>query len=210
MLTTRHKAALNRFFEHPARWMVRLGLGPSTVTVGGLALVGASCLFLLVTRRIFSFCVLVTLASLLDALDGAVARVSGRVTKFGAYLDAVCDRVGEAIIIIAVASVTGDWLLSAIVLAGAMLVSYTKARAAMEVPIANLEWPDLMERTERGTIYLVGLALSSFIPWRPFGRDLFWWTLVVLAVLVSATVLQRILRARRLIEARSTPTSLTR
>ena len=210
MLTTRHKTALNRVFEPPARWVARLGIGPSVVTVGGLALVVASCLVLLVTRRIVSFCVLVTLASLLDALDGAVARVSGRVTKFGAYLDAVCDRVGEAVVIISVASVTGYWRLSAIVLAGAMLVSYTKARAAMEVPISNLEWPDLMERAERGAIYIVGLALSRFIPWRPLGRDLFSWTLVVLTALIYATVLQRLLRARRLIEARSAPPSRTR
>ena len=202
MLTTRYKAALNRVFEPPARWVARLGIGPSVVTVGGLALIVASCLWLLLTRRIFSFCVLVTLASLLDALDGAVARVSGRVTKFGAYLDAVCDRVGEATVIISVASVTGTWRLSAIMLAGAMLVCYTKARAAMEVPVENLEWPDLMERAERGTIYIVGLALSRFIPWRPLGRDLFWWTLAVLTVLIYATVLQRLLRAKRLIQAR--------
>ena len=142
------------------------------------------------------------MASLLDALDGAVARVSGRVTKFGSYLDAVCDRVAEALVILSVAVVTGYWVLSSAVLAGAFLVSYTKARAAMEVPIANLEWPDLMERAERGVVYIVGLGLKPLIPWRPFGRDLFWWTLVVLTVLVYATVLQRVLRAKRLIQTR--------
>lgn len=202
MLTTRHKAALNHFFERPARWIVSLGLGPSAITVGGLGLVAASCAFLLVTRHIAVFCVLVTLASLLDALDGAVARVSGRVTKFGSYLDAVCDRAGEAVVILSVAVVTGYWGLSSAVLAGILLISYTKARAAMEVPIANLEWPDLMERVERDTIYIVGLLLSQLSPWRPLGRDLFWWTLVVLAPLVYATVLQRMLRAKRLIETR--------
>jgi len=59
-------------------------------------------------------------------------------------------------------------------------------------------------------VFIAGLAASRLIRWRPLGRDLFWWTLVVLAALIYATVLQRILRARRLIEARSTPTSLTR
>lgn len=202
MLTTRYKTALDRFFERPAGWVVRLGLGPSAVTLGGLVLVAASCAFLVVTRQIVVFCVLVTLASVLDALDGAVARVSGRVTKFGSYLDAVCDRAGEALVILCVAVVTGYWVLSGAVLVGALLVSYTKARAAMEVPVANLEWPDLMERTERGVVYIVGLLLSCLLPWRPFGRDLFWWTLVVLVALVYATVLQRMLRAKRLIEMR--------
>jgi len=173
------------------------------VTLGGLVLVAASCAFLVVTRRIVVSCVLVTLASVLDALDGAVARVSGRVTKFGAYLDAVCDRAAEALVILSVAVVTGYWLLSSLVLVGAFLISYAKARAAMEVPVANLEWPDLMERTERGVVFIAGLAASRLIRWRPLGRDLFWWTLVVLLALVSVTVLQRMLRAKRLIEMRS-------
>jgi len=202
MLTTRYKTVLNRAFDVPARWLARFHLNPNAVTIGGVALVGASCLFLLLTRRVIPFCFLVLLASLLDALDGAVARVSGRATKFGAYLDAICDRVGEALIVLTVASVTGYWALSAVLLVGAMLVSYAKARAAMEVPVGNLEWPDLMERTERGSLYLAGLLASRLVGWRPLERDLFWWTLVVLIALIYATVAQRLLRAKRLIEAR--------
>jgi hypothetical protein len=73
----------------------------------------------------------------------------------------------------------------------------------MEIPVSNQEWPDLMERTERGVLFVAGLAAGVVLPWRPLGRDLFWWTLAVLNVLVYATVVQRVLRARRLIEARS-------
>lgn len=143
------------------------------------------------------------LGGALDALDGAVARASGRVTAFGAYLDAMCDRYVEALIVLTGAMLSGYWLLSSLVLAGAMLVSYAKARAAMEAPVSNLEWPDLMERTERGYCYLAGLVVSQLVGWRPFGRDLFWWTLAVLAVLIHATVVQRIVRARRLIQERA-------
>ncbi|MBI3323143.1 MAG: CDP-alcohol phosphatidyltransferase family protein [Candidatus Omnitrophica bacterium] len=172
------------------------------MTLLGLLLVAASCLFLLLTRNLLVFCGLAVAASLLDALDGAVARLSGRVTKFGSYLDAVCDRYAEACVVVAVAFVTGYWLLSTVVLVGALMVSYTKARAAMEVPVANLEWPDLMERPERGAVYIVGLAASQLVSVRLLGRDLFWWTLVLLSVLIHATVIQRILRARRLIASR--------
>jgi phosphatidylglycerophosphate synthase len=139
----------------------------------------------------------------LDALDGSLARVSGRVTKFGAYLDAVCDRYVEAAVAGAVAYVTGHWLLIGVVLVGSLLVSYTKARAAMEVKVLNDEWPDLMERTERNVLFIVGLAAGSLIPWRPMGHDIFWWTLVLLSVLIHLTVVQRILRARRFILERS-------
>jgi len=179
-----------------------LGIGPSAITLLGLGLVAASCLFLLVTRQLLVFCVLVTSACLFDALDGAVARVGGRVTRFGAYLDAVCDRYAEGVVVVSVAVVTGYWALSTIVLVGAMLVSYAKARAAMEAPVSNLEWPDLMERTERDVLYIAGLAASQLLPWRPGGHDLFWWTLVLLSVLVHGTVLQRVLRARGIIRAR--------
>lgn len=202
MLTSRYKSAFNRLVEPPARLMVHLGVSPSAVTLLGLLLVAASCLFLVLTRNLLVFCGLAVAASLLDALDGAVARLGGRVTKFGAYLDAVCDRYGEACVVVSVAFVTGYWLLSMVVLAGALMVSYAKARAAMEVPVANLEWPDLMERAERGVVYLAGLAASQVVPWRPLGHDLFWWTLALLSVLIHATVIQRILRARRLIASR--------
>jgi len=183
--------------------LVRRNVSPSAVTLTGLGVVLASCLWLVLARRILPFCLLVTAGALLDSVDGAVARAGGRVTKFGAYLDALCDRYSEAAVILAVAAVTGYWALSLVALAGGMLVSYAKARAAMEAPVANREWPDLMERTERGIFYIVGLAVSQVVPWKPFGHDLFWWTLIVFCVLVHATVLQRIRRAKRLIEARS-------
>ncbi len=203
MVLTRYKTAVNRGIAPLAAVLFHLGVSPSAVTLLGLLLVLLSCLFLVRTHRLLAFCGLVTAATLCDALDGAVARAGGRVTKFGAYLDAVCDRYAEGAVFLAVAVVTGYWLLSGLVLLGALLVSYTKARAAMEVPVVNEEWPDLMERTERGVVYVVGLAASQVLPaWRPLGRDLFWWTLVLLAVLIHATVLQRILRARRLIRAR--------
>jgi len=160
------------------------------------------CLVFLRTREVIPFCVAMAAVGCLDGLDGAVARASGRVTQFGAYLDAMADRYVEAAVVITVASVTGYWVLSSLVLVGALLVSYAKARAAMEVPVANQEWPDLMERTERGTLFLTGLLVSALLPWQPLGRDLFWWTLVVLAALVWLTVIQRVLRARRLILSR--------
>ena len=175
---------------------------PSAITLATPVLGAVVCLWFVRSRLILGFCLAIALVGCLDGLDGVVARVSGRVTKFGAYLDAVCDRYFDAMVILTVAFVTGYWLLSMLVLAGSLLVSYTKARAAMEVPVSNLEWPDLMERTERSALFLAGLAASALISWRPFGQDLFWWTLLILALLTHLTVVQRMLRARRFIAER--------
>ena len=203
MVTARYKSFFTPFLHPLARRLSRWGVSPSAVTLTGLLLVFVSCFFVLWTKRLLAFCGLVTVSVLCDALDGAVARVSGRVTKFGAYLDAVCDRYAEAAMLLSVAAVTGYWALSIVVIVGALLTSYAKARAAMEVRISNEEWPDVMERTERFLLFVVGLAASQLIPWRPGGRDLYWWALLVLAVLTHATVIQRIMRARRLIRLRS-------
>lgn len=203
MLTTRYKPALNRFLEPLASGIARCGISPSAITLAGPILGLFVCLAFLRTRAVIPFCLAITAVACLDGLDGPVARVSGRVTKFGAYLDAVCDRYFEATVVITVAIVTGYWLWSMTGLAGSMLVSYAKARAAMEVPVSNQEWPDLMERPERGALYGVGLAAGALVSWRPLGHDLFWWTLVGLNVLIHLTVVQRILRARRFIQTRS-------
>jgi len=202
VLTTRYKGALNQFLEPLAAAIARTGVSPTAITLAVPLLTFAACFWLIRTVAILPFCVIMALVGSLDGLDGAVARASGRVTKFGAYLDALCDRYVEAMVVLAAASVTGYWTLSLIALVGALLVSYAKARAAMEVPVSNLEWPDLMERGERSALFLIGLAASTLVPWQPLGKDLFWWTLLLLAVLTHLTVVQRILRAGRFISSR--------
>ena len=202
MVTARYKLGFAYVLSPLARWLSRAGVPPSAITLMGLALIFGSCVFVIRTGRVLAFCGLVAASGLFDVLDGAVARMSGRVTKFGAYLDAVCDRYAEAAVVVSVAIVTGYWIVSTVVLVGAFMTSYAKARAAMETPISNTEWPDLLERGERCLIYGVGLAGSQLIPCRPGGRDLYWWTLVLLAWLTHVTVVQRVLRARRFIRTR--------
>ena len=205
MLATRYKQVFNRVLEPVAAALARFGISPNALTLTCPVLASVVCLVFVRTGTVLPFCVAIAAVGCLDALDGAVARASGRVTRLGAYLDAMADRYVEAIVVLSVAQVTGYWVLSMIVLAGALLVSYAKARAAMEVAISNLKWPDLMERLERDVLFIVGFLLSATVPWKPLGRDLFWWTLLLLAVLIHITVLQRILRARRYILTRGRP-----
>ena len=203
MVTTRYKSSVSRALEPLARWLARRGVSPTALSLLGLFGSALVCLLFLRTRAVIPFCLAIAAVGSLDALDGAVARAGGRATREGAYLDALCDRYVDVMVVGSVAIVTGAWALSLLVLAGALLVSYAKARAAMEVRVANEEWPDLMERTERAILFLGGLLLSRLIAWRPLGHDLFWWTLVALALLIHLTVLQRMVRALRIIRERS-------
>jgi phosphatidylglycerophosphate synthase len=202
VLTTRHKGFFSALLAPLAKALAQAGVSPTALTLATPVLTALVCWWFLRTRAIGPFCVVVGVVAAFDGLDGAVARAAGRVTKLGAYLDAVCDRYVDSLLVLTVAAATGYWALGMVVLAGALLISYTKARAAMEVPVGNQEWPDLMERTERLVLLLGGFAASEWLGWRVLGRDLCWWALVGLAVLSHATVLQRIIRAKRFIESR--------
>jgi phosphatidylglycerophosphate synthase len=203
MLWARYKAPLNRLLDPLARQLAALGVSPNAITLAIPLLTLAACGWVLQTRAVPAFCFLMGGIGCLDVLDGAVARVSGRTSRTGAYLDAMGDRYVEVFVVATGAIISGYWLLHLLVISGALLVSYAKARAAMEVPVSNQEWPDLMERGERAALYLLGWLTGATCPWQPAGRDLFWWALVLLALLTHVTAGQRLIRAAGLIRTRS-------
>ena len=203
MATSKYKAQFNAWFDPTGRFLASCHIAPNTLTLLGLIFTLASCAYLIWTENVLVFCVLIFVCALFDGLDGAVARASGRVTKFGSYLDAMCDRYMETSVVLAVAYVTGFWLPSVLIVIGIMNTSYAKARAAMEVPVTNLEWPDLLEKGERGLIYWLGLILSELIGRPIFGYDLFYWVLWALVIGVHFTVIQRMMRAKKYIETRN-------
>jgi len=179
------------------RLLAKLSIHPNVITLSGLILCGLSCAYLLISKNLFNFCFIVGAVALFDSLDGAVARASGKSSRFGSYLDAMTDRLFDGFIIIAVASVTGYWVLSSIFLLLSLSVSYAKARCEMEVRIGNNKWPDLLERTERLFFYLLSLLLSQIFKVEFLGYNLFGWMLLLLNMGVGFTLVQRIVRARR-------------
>lgn len=202
-MLTAYKDRFKKVPEFFGRIFIRLGFSPNGVTLLSLALGWLTSVFYVWHRNAVLFGILIVVWGLFDAVDGAVARLSNRVTKFGAYLDAMCDRLFEAAAGLAAAYVSGYWVLSFLLVVGTLLVSYAKARAAMEVTVSNNEWPDFMERTERGVLFIAGLILWGLFPAaRIFGKDIFFWTLAALNLAVYGTLVQRILRARRFITLR--------
>jgi len=203
MLDGRYGDRLNRLWEFLARGLARSGLSPNAVTLAGLVLVVAGAAAYPIHRDSLVFAVWLALAFSFDGLDGALARLTGRSSKFGGYLDAVVDRYQELAVLAAIAWVHDAWPAALLVVSGGFLTSYNKARAAMEIEIDNAGWPDLFERLERVIFLVALLAIGRFLPVVP-GTDvpLMPAGLVVLGVLAHATALQRFARARARIAER--------
>jgi CDP-diacylglycerol--glycerol-3-phosphate 3-phosphatidyltransferase len=142
--------------------------------------------------------VLVLLVGLFDLLDGAMARVRGLKTRFGAFLDSTLDRMSEAVLLGGVLwlhhddPVYGPWypILTLAVLTGSLLVSYTRARAEGLEPRVECEvgW---LPRPQRVILLAAGLITG-----------LTFEALVLLAVLTNVTTVQRILHVRRSLAGR--------
>ena len=197
-MLTQVKPSFRRIVEAPARGLIGLGLTPNAVTLAALAISLALCALLAWTGWLLVFIPLLGLSLLLDALDGPVARLSGRVTKTGGYLDALCDRLADGALCLALAAATGHWRLYFVVALGASVFSYAQARAGMGAPAGNDAWPDLMERTERCAFLLVSaFAYGLFPTWTLAGLDVLDWALGALALLVYISLAQRVLRAVR-------------
>ncbi len=172
--------------------LARLGVTPNHLTAAGVLGNGAAAA--LAARGDFLPAGIVMLAaSSLDLLDGALARATGKVTRFGSVFDAVMDRVSEAAVLFGLLYYFSDrggreeeLLIFAAVVAS-FLVSYTRARAeVVDIPMRE----GLFGRAER--VLLLGLGLII---------DQVTVVLWILAVAAGATAVQRLvlawLRARR-------------
>lgn len=133
---------------------------------------------------------LIIVAGIFDALDGSLARLTNRVTKFGAFLDSTTDRFAEGAlyfgILFAFMQRGIDWVVYLIYLTllGSLMVSYTRARAE-GIGVEMKE--GLMTRFERIALLVIGLILTAF-----FGDAPILGVLSILAVFTNFTAWQRI------------------
>jgi phosphatidylinositol phosphate synthase len=128
------KDALRQLLRPLVRLLSALRVRPDTLTVLGWTLsFGAAALFGLGYARIAG--VVMLLGGLFDALDGAVARESNRMSAFGAFLDSTLDRLSEATIFVgiiyfyAAAARPYEALLAGVAMTFSLLTSYARARA---------------------------------------------------------------------------------
>jgi len=177
--------------------LARTRVTPNVLTTTGVSLCLVAAVLVGFESRnpwLFYWLAAVTfvVGSLLDILDGALARAGGKSTPFGAFIDSTTDRVGEGAMLAAIALVFSrhgeDWavVMAVAAVVGSFLVSYTRARAEALGLRGDV---GLGSRAERVVVITAGLV---FAPWGGLP-----WAIVVLAATAWLTVVQRILHVRK-------------
>jgi CDP-diacylglycerol--glycerol-3-phosphate 3-phosphatidyltransferase len=182
--------------------LARTRVSPNALTAAGVTLcaLAAVVVYFEYRNELLAFwlgAVLFVIGSVLDILDGALARQSGKGTPFGAFLDSTTDRISEGFMLGAIALVfsrDGNEVALAFTIAaiaGSFLVSYTRARAEALGLKGDV---GLGSRAERVVVIVSGLVLA---PWGVLP-----WAIYLLTATAWITVLQRVLSVRAQLRAR--------
>ncbi len=201
MLSRYARAVVSAVFAPAARALVRRGVDPDVVTVLGTLGTVLSALLLLPNGYLVAGSLVVTVFTLTDSLDGAMAREMGRTGTWGAFLDSTLDRLGDAAIFLGVAlwflgagadgpaeRTAGLLALGCLVLGS--VVSYAKARAEGLGMTADV---GIAARADR----LVAVLAATFFVGLGAPTALMVVVLAVLAVLSAFTIGQRVATVRR-------------
>jgi CDP-diacylglycerol--glycerol-3-phosphate 3-phosphatidyltransferase len=197
MLNRFARAFATRLLTPLATVLIRLRISPDIVTIVGTFGVCFGALVFYPRHQFFWGSAFIAVFATFDTLDGTMARLSGRSTKWGAYLDSTLDRVADSAIFAGLVlwySGDGDTpYLAALALACLILgsvVSYAKARAEGLGMTANV---GIAERAERVIVVLLATALVGLgVP-----EVLLTVVLSLLALASLITVIQRMLEVRR-------------
>ena len=183
------RKAITRYFELPAAAALsRAGVGPNAVTLFGLAIAGVSA-YLIATGNLLAGGLVLLASGAFDMLDGALARSTGKATRFGALLDSVVDRLAEALVLLGLllhyTQRGPDWGAALVyaALVGSLMVSYLRARSeglGIECKVG------LMQRPERVVVLGVGLIAAH------------WYTAAALAALGAIAALTLFTMCQRL------------
>ncbi|MDX1521944.1 MAG: CDP-alcohol phosphatidyltransferase family protein, partial [Anaerolineae bacterium] len=170
------------FLEPIARFISQTGVTPNVITITGFILMIGVAL-VLAQGNFFLGGWLIIAAAIFDALDGTLARMMGRTSRFGAFLDSTLDRFSEAVIFLGIfIHLSGqnqqlELILIYATVVGSLMVSYARARAeGIGVPLKD----GLFTRFERILLLVIGLI---------FG--LMTLTLWLLAIFSNLTAIQR-------------------
>ena len=195
------RGALRSYFEEPgARLFKAVGFTPNGITLLGFAVCVVSACLVAYGWLVWGGVAFLA-GGILDLFDGALARLTGKATPFGALLDSVFDRLGEAALFVGLgvyilrADVAEDYrayFLIALLLAliFSQGVSYLRARGE---GLGAFTRAGVMTRTER--VILLGAALLlSWIPWLLMG------ILVAIAAVSCFTLFQRMFTIRNMLD----------
>jgi CDP-diacylglycerol--glycerol-3-phosphate 3-phosphatidyltransferase/CDP-diacylglycerol--inositol 3-phosphatidyltransferase len=208
----RFRAFWTKVFTPVVRLLLRMGVSPDAVTVIGTLGVVAGALVFFPRGDLLVGVLVITAFVFSDMIDGAMARMSGRVSPFGAFLDSTLDRVGDAAIFGGLAMYyvgPGDnaafAALAIYCLTMGSVTSYARARAeslGMQAKVG------IAERADRLVAILVITGLADIANLLGAGEKALWAipvTLGLLALASTVTVVQRILVVRAQAQALTGP-----
>lgn len=188
MLSNRLRERVQALLNFIARGLNAVGLTPNAITlIGFFAMCGVG--FVLANGYLALGGALTIVAGIFDALDGSLARLTNRVSKFGAFLDSTTDRFAEGALYLGILfwylqrGVTFVAYLIYLTLLGSLMVSYARARAE-GIGVECRE--GLFTRFERMALLVIGLILTAV-----FGDAPMLGVLAILAVLTNVTAVQR-------------------
>jgi CDP-diacylglycerol--glycerol-3-phosphate 3-phosphatidyltransferase len=200
----RFRAFWTKVFSPVVTLLLRLGVSPDAVTLVGTLGVAAGALIFFPQGHLLVGVLVITAFVFSDLVDGAMARQSGRVSPFGAFLDSTLDRIGDAAIFGGLAMYyvgPGDndalAALAIYCLTMGSVTSYARARAeslGMQAKVG------IAERADRLVFILVITGLADIVNLLGVGEDALWAipaALGLLAVASTVTVVQRILAVRQ-------------
>ena len=169
MLSIRGRASVSKVTLPLGRALLRTGLTPDAMTVIGTVATVAAAVTLFPMGHLFWGTMVIWLFVMFDMLDGAMARARGGGTRFGAVLDATCDRIADGAIFAGLAwwcawTQPHQWLFVAtmICLVTSQVISYAKARAEASGLYGD---GGLIERPDRLIIVLVGAGFTGLGLW---------------------------------------------
>ena len=195
MISSALKPAVTRLINPVARFALRCGLTPNSVTVIGASGLVISAAYFYSNERFFIGTLVIALFSLSDLFDGAMARISQNgASSWGGFLDSTIDRITDSAIVISVLVYLvryQDPLSYVVVIAliSGVLIPYIRAKAEsydIECSVG------IAERTERLIISLTAIGLHGLSV--PYALATGFWLLAILGVITTA---QRLLVVRK-------------
>jgi len=210
ILSKKIKEGFVRAIAPLCKFLCGLGLSPNALTLVGLSLSMVAGL-IYASGSFFEAGVVLILAGTCDVLDGQMARLTGKISSFGAFLDSAIDRFSELFIFLGLAwhfsrlsvenpeSALGSVMILIVILAlaGSFLVSYTRARAEGMAVECKVGW---MQRPERIALLIFGSLLAG-LP--VVGQFIMTGTIFIIAVLSNYTAVQRIVYVKNQLSEKS-------
>ena len=198
---------LNRPLSRPAARALRgTPLTPNAVTAFTLVLAVATGLMIAAGWNIAGG-ILIQAVSVIDGVDGELARLKSQATRFGGVFDAVTDRYADAVMLAGMTvyavrfeSHSHAEFVGLLALSATLIVSYSRARIEADLP-------DVTESGRLDSIFgLASRDVRSLIAAVGTVAGQCWWTLIILAAVSAATIAWRLLYLRVTVGARRLPT----